>query len=182
MVTPAAEVVKALTDKIRTIPNFPKPGIRFKDITPLLQDPSTLRLAVDVLARHYQDVEVDAVVGIESRGFILGALLALRLGAGFVPVRKQGKLPAAVRRAEYALEYGTDAVEIHADAIRPGSRVVIHDDLLATGGTLAASVRLVEELGGSVVGVNVLVELTFLGGAARLAPHKVFSIIRVDAE
>ena len=182
MVTPAPEVVKALTDKIRTIPDFPKPWIRFKDITPLLQDPSTLRLAVDVFAQHYQQVEVDVVVGIESRGFILGAPLALRLGAGFVPVRKRGKLPAAVRRAEYALEYGTDAVEIHADAIRPGSRVVIHDDLLATGGTLAAAVRLVEELGGTVVDVSVLVELTFLGGAARLAPHKVFSIIRVDAE
>jgi adenine phosphoribosyltransferase len=182
LVTPSPEVVKALTDKLRTVPDFPKPGIRFKDITPILQDASSLRLAVDVFALRYQDSGIETVVGIESRGFILGSPLALRLGAGFVPVRKRGKLPAKVHRAEYSLEYGTDIVEIHADAMRPGTRVLVHDDLLATGGTLGAAIRLVEGLGGIVVGVAILVELTFLGGAARLAPHQVYSVIRVDAE
>jgi adenine phosphoribosyltransferase len=182
MVAPDPELVKALTHKVRTVPDFPKPGIQFKDITPVLQDPTTLRQAVEVFARRYEGVPVDVVVGIESRGFILGSPLAVRLGAGFVPVRKRGKLPAAVHRASYALEYGTDEVEIHADAIRPGMRVLVHDDLLATGGTLGAALRLVEGLGGTVVGVAVLIELTFLGGAARLAPHEVFSVMQVDAE
>ncbi len=179
---PLADAVKALTDKVRTVPDFPKPGIRFKDITPILQDPVTLRIAVDVFAARYEHRPVDVVVGVESRGFILGAPLALRLGAGFVPVRKRGKLPAEVRRASYALEYGSDEIEIHADAIRPGMRVLVHDDLLATGGTLEAAIKLVTSLGGIVVGVAVLVELTFLHGAARLAPHEVMSIIRYDAE
>lgn len=182
MVAPAPEVVKTLTEKIRTVPNFPKPGIQFKDITPILQDPSSLRLAVDVFERRYHAIPVDVVVGIESRGFILGSPLALRLGAGFVPVRKRGKLPAEVRRASYALEYGTDEIEIHADAIRRGARVLLHDDLLATGGTLGAAIELVQGLGGIIVGVAVLVELSFLHGAARLAPHDVFSVIRVGAE
>lgn len=182
MVAPAPDVVKALTDKIRTVPDFPKPGIQFKDITPILQDPSSLQMAVDVLARRYEHAAVDAVVGIESRGFILGAPLAMRLGAGFIPIRKRGKLPAHVRRASYALEYGTDEIEIHADAVRPRQRVLIHDDLLATGGTLGAAIELVQGLGGRVIGVAVLVELSFLKGAARLAPHEVFSVIRVDAE
>lgn len=181
MVVPA-DAVKRLTEKIRTVPDFPKPGIRFKDITPILQDPVTLRLAVDVLGQHYEGAGIQAVVGVESRGFILGVPLALHLEAGFVPIRKRGKLPAEVRRAEYALEYGTDIVEIHADAITPGTRVLIHDDLLATGGTLNAAIRLVEGLGGVVVGVGVLIELAFLGGAAKLSPHRVFSVIRVDAE
>ncbi len=178
----AADAVKRLTEKIRTVPDFPKPGIRFKDITPILQDPASLRLAVDVLGQHYEGSGIQAVVGIESRGFILGTPLALQLGAGFVPIRKRGKLPAEVRRVEYELEYGTDIVEIHADAIMPGTRVLIHDDLLATGGTLSAAIRLVEGLGGVVVGVGVLIELAFLGGAAKLSPHRVFSVIRVDAE
>lgn len=178
----ATDAVKTLTEKIRTVPDFPRPGIRFKDITPILQDPATLRLAVDVLGRHYEGAGIEIVVGVESRGFILGAPLALRLGAGFVPIRKRGKLPAAVRRAEYALEYGTDVVEIHADAITPGTRVLIHDDLLATGGTLNAAIQLVEGLGGIVVGVGVLIELAFLGGTAKLSPHRVFSVVRVDAE
>lgn len=182
MVVPDPDAVKFLTQKVRTVPDFPKPGIRFKDITPVLQDPASLRVAVDVFARGFGDVPIDIVVGVESRGFILGVPLALRLGAGFVPVRKRGKLPAEVRRASYALEYGTDEVEIHADAIKPGMRVLVHDDLLATGGTLGAAIRLVEGLGGTVVGVAVLIELTFLRGAARLAPHEVFSVIRVDAE
>lgn len=182
MVVPDPEVVKALTDKLRTVPDFPKPGIQFKDITPILQDPTSLRLAVDVFARRFQHDAIDVVVGIESRGFILGAPLAVRLGAGFVPVRKRGKLPAQVRRASYALEYGTDEIEIHADALRPGMRVLVHDDLLATGGTLGAAIELVQGLGGLVVGVAVLVELSFLKGAARLAPHDIFSVIRVDAE
>jgi adenine phosphoribosyltransferase len=182
MVAPAPTVVKALTDKVRTVPDFPKPGIRFKDITPILQDPASLRMAVDVFANRYQQDAIDAVVGIESRGFILGAPLAVRLGAGFIPVRKRGKLPAHVRRASYALEYGTDEIEIHADALRPGKRVLVHDDLLATGGTLGAAIELVQGLGGLVVGVAVLVELSFLKGAARLSPHEVFSVIRIDAE
>ncbi len=178
----AEDVVKRLTEKVRTIPDFPKAGIRFKDITPILQDPVSLRLAVEVLGRHFERSGIQAVVGVESRGFILGAPLALHLGAGFVPIRKRGKLPAEVRRTEYALEYGTDIVEIHADAIMPGSRVLIHDDLLATGGTVNAAIRLVEGLGGVVVGVGVLIELAFLGGAAKLSPHRVFSVIRFDAE
>jgi adenine phosphoribosyltransferase len=182
MVAPAPNVVKALTDKLRTVPDFPKPGIRFKDITPILQDPTTLQMAVDVLAQRFQEDAIDAVVGIESRGFILGAPLAVKLEAGFIPVRKRGKLPAQVRRASYALEYGTDEIEIHADAIRTGQRVLVHDDLLATGGTLGAAIELVQALGGTVVGVAVLIELSFLKGAARLAPHEVFSVIRIDAE
>ena len=167
---------------IRTVPDFPKPGIMFRDITTLLKDPLALRAAADALAHHFMDRGITKVVGIESRGFILGALMAERLGAGFVPIRKPGKLPAATLRRSYALEYGTDAVEIHRDAIGRGERVLLHDDLLATGGTMEAAVGLVEELGGNIAGIAFLIELTFLSGRARLGAHEVFSLIRYDSE
>lgn len=162
----------ALVRAVRTIADFPKPGIQFKDITPILADPELLALAVAQLAEPYRDQDVTKVVGIESRGFILGALLAQALGAGFVPVRKAGKLPFTTRREEYALEYGTDAVEMHVDAIAPHDRVLIHDDVIATGGTAAATHRLAAAAGGEVVGFSFLVELAFLGGRQHL-PHDV---------
>jgi adenine phosphoribosyltransferase len=169
-----------LRDSVRSIPDFPKKGILFRDITTLLKDPAALSEAHRQLADRYRSTQVDVVVGIESRGFILGGPLALALHAGFVPVRKPGKLPAAVIREEYALEYGTDTIEIHKDAIRPGQRVLMHDDLLATGGTMQAAVRLVEKLGGTIVGVSFVLELPALGGRERLQPHDVFSLLTFE--
>lgn len=160
--------VARVREAIRDVPDFPKPGILFKDITPVLQDPAIFRDAIELLVEPYRDSRIDAVLGIESRGFILGAPAALELGAAFVPVRKPGKLPAATRRVEYALEYGTDAVEIHVDALRTGERVLILDDLIATGGTAAAAVQLATELSAEVVGAAFLVELSFLNGADKL--------------
>ncbi|MEX1138844.1 MAG: adenine phosphoribosyltransferase [Bacteroidota bacterium] len=171
-----------LSTHIRSIPNFPKQGINFKDITTLLKDPGAFRTAVSLFTEHYASTPVDKVVGIESRGFILGAALAHELGAGFVPVRKPGKLPAPTFRQEYKLEYGVDCIEIHKDAIRPGERILIHDDLLATGGTAAATCILVEQMKGSILGLSFLVELSFLKGRDRLKPHNVFSLIQYDAE
>lgn len=171
-----------LLKTIRSIPDFPKKGIVFRDITTLLKNPAALREALDRCAARYADTAVDKVVGVESRGFILGGALAARLGAGFVPVRKPGKLPAATLRQEYALEYGTDAIEVHADAIGKGERVLMHDDLLATGGTMAAACRLVESLGGKIVGVSFLIELSFLHGRNLLAPYDVYSLVQYDAE
>lgn len=164
-----AELTARFKDRIRDVPDFPKPGIVFKDITPLLQEPDVFRAAVDHIAARHADSRVDAVVGIESRGFILGAPLAYALGCGFVPVRKPGKLPARTVRQTYTLEYGTDALEIHEDALAPGSRVLIVDDLLATGGTVSATLELVRQLGGDVIEAAFLVELSFLGGRARVA-------------
>ena len=153
---------------VRTVADFPEPGIQFKDITPLLAAPSLLRYAVAELAAPFADAGLDAVVGIEARGFILGAMLADHLGVGFVPVRKAGKLPADTLAETYALEYGTDTVEMHADALAPAARVLVHDDVIATGGTAAAAARLVARAGADVVGYAFLVELAFLGGRDRL--------------
>jgi adenine phosphoribosyltransferase len=162
---------------IRDIPDFPEPGIVFKDITPLLLDPRALDDAVDGLARLAEPLSVDFVVSPEARGFILGGALARQLQAGFVPARRPGKLPHETVSAEYALEYGTNAVEVHADAFAGGARVLIHDDLLATGGTAAALCELVEGFGAEVAGCSFLIELSFLGGRERLAPRPVSALI-----
>jgi adenine phosphoribosyltransferase len=169
-----------LKSKIRHVPDFPKPGILFYDITTLLRDPEGLRLSLDALAAPFVATPIDLVVGMESRGFIFGAALADRLGAGFVPVRKVGKLPAGTVKVTYDLEYGTDALEIHADAITPGQRVLIVDDLLATGGTARATIDLVAGLGAEVVACAFLVELTFLKGRAKLGNTAVHAVLPYD--
>jgi adenine phosphoribosyltransferase len=167
-----------LRAKIREIPDFPKPGILFYDITTLLKDPTAYRAAIDLMLEPYKDEKIDLVVGMESRGFIFSAPLAYLLGAGLVPVRKLGKLPAETITVEYALEYGSNTLEIHRDAIQPGQRVLIIDDLLATGGTVHGTIELVERLQGEVVGLGFLVELDFLKGRERLQGHRVESVIR----
>jgi adenine phosphoribosyltransferase len=167
---------------IRDIPDFPKPGITFKDITPLLLDPHAIDTAVEQLAEWAGPRGVDFVVAAEARGFILGAAIARELGAGFVPARKPGKLPAEVVTAEYILEYGIDALELHADAIAHGARVLIHDDLLATGGTARALAELVERLGAIVVGCAFLVELGFLDGRRRLEGFDVHALVTYETE
>jgi adenine phosphoribosyltransferase len=167
---------------IRDIPDFPRPGIVFKDITPLLLDPPALQQAVSKLAAWARPLEVDFVVAAEARGFILGAALALELESGFVPARKPGKLPSETISAEYILEYGVDALEMHSDALAHGARVLIHDDLLATGGTALALAELVEGLGGIVVGCGFLVELGFLEGRRRLEGFDVHALIAYDSE
>jgi adenine phosphoribosyltransferase len=165
---------------VRDIPDFPTPGIGFKDITPLLADPRGLDAAVSGLAEYARPLEPEVVIGAEARGFLLGTALARELGAGFVLARKPGKLPYETVRAEYLLEYGTDALELHSDAVANGHRVLVHDDLLATGGTAKALVELVEQLGGIVVGCAFLIELGFLNGRERLAGHDVHALIRYD--
>jgi adenine phosphoribosyltransferase len=172
----------SLASLIRSIPDFPKPGIVFRDITPLLADPAGLNAAVDALSDLTRDLRPDVVIGAEARGFLFGPALARELGAGFVLARKPGALPHRTIRTEYALEYGTSVLEVHADAIAPGSRVLVHDDLLATGGTARALCSLVEELGGEVVGCAFLIELAFLPGRAALAPHEARTLIRYDEE
>jgi adenine phosphoribosyltransferase len=167
-----------MKQRIRHVPDFPKPGILFYDVTTLLDDRAGFKMAVDAMAKPYDPSTVDVVVGIESRGFIFGAALADRLGAGFAPVRKPGKLPSKTRRATYALEYGTDALEIHEDAIEPSQRVLIVDDLLATGGTASAVVGLVKGLGGQVVGLQFLIELVALNGRERLKGEQVGVVLR----
>jgi adenine phosphoribosyltransferase len=167
---------------VRDIPDFPKPGIVFKDITPVLASAEALDAAVTQLADGARDLKVDVVVGAEARGFLLGAALARELGAGFVLARKPGKLPHTTVRAEYLLEYGTDALELHSDAVAQGARVLVHDDLLATGGTARALCELVEQLEGTVVGCAFLIELAFLDGRRRLAPYPVSSLLKYDAE
>jgi adenine phosphoribosyltransferase len=164
---------------IRDIPDFPKPGIVFRDITPLLLDPRALDAAVARLTRLARDLEIDIVVAAEARGFILGGAIARELGTGFVPARKPGKLPHETARAEYALEYGIDALEVHADAFSGGTRVLIHDDLLATGGTALALGELVRQLGGEVAAYSFLVELEALGGRERLSDFTVHSLVAV---
>ncbi len=166
---------------VRDIADFPRPGIVFKDITPLLLDPRALDGAVHRLARFASELEVDFVVAAEARGFILGGALALRLGAGFIPARKPGKLPHETVSAQYALEYGIDVLEVHADALAGQARVLVHDDLLATGGTAGALCDLVTGLGGEVVACAFLVELSFLGGRERLAPHYVHALIDYES-
>ena len=171
-------VLRALAEKIRDVPNFPREGILFKDITTLLQDAGAFRQAVDIMAQTYQGKAVDLVVGVESRGFIFGGALAYLLKAGFIPVRKEGKLPGQTIAESYALEYGAAVLEIHQDAIKAGERVVIVDDLLATGGTARATARLVQTLGGKVVGISFLIELKFLKGAANLSEYEVVSHLK----
>lgn len=166
-----------LRSLIRDVPDFPKKGIIFKDITPLLKNGPALKLACDGLSECFRDLKIDQVVGIESRGFIFSPIVAYQLNSGFVPVRKKGKLPALTERISYGLEYGEDTLEIHSDALKKGAQVVIVDDLLATGGTAEAVIRLVEKLGATVIGVAFLVELAFLKGRQRLKNYRVHSLI-----
>ena len=167
-----------LSTYIRDVPDFPKKGILFKDITTLLKDGPAFHRAVDLLLAEVRDLRIDAVVGMESRGFIFAAPLAYQLGVGFIPVRKLGKLPAKVVSVEYELEYGTNTLEMHVDALEPGSSVLVIDDLLATGGTVAATIELIERLGASVAATAFLVELDFLHGRRRLAGRRVISLLR----
>ncbi len=166
-----------LAGHVRDIADFPKPGVTYKDITPLLAAPDAFVATVDAIADRFADQRIDRVLGIEARGFIVAAPVAYRFGAGFVPVRKAGKLPWEIERQEYELEYGTDLLEIHRDAIATGERVLVVDDVMATGGTAAATARLVEKLGGEVAGFGFIIELTFLGGRAKLAGHEIVSLI-----
>jgi len=168
-----------LAKYIRDVPDFPVKGILFKDICPLLQNADAFQQAVDTLTDHFRDREIDVVVAIESRGFVFGAPVAYKLHAGLIPVRKPGKLPAETISVEYTLEYGTNTLEIHRDAIQPGQRVLLVDDLLATGGSARAAIDLVEQLGGKVVGLGFLIELTFLRGIEKLEGYEVFSILKL---
>lgn len=168
------EPLKAL---IRTVPDFPKPGILFYDITTLLKDKAGFAQMIDAFAAHYIGRDIDLVLGTEARGFIFAPAIAYRLNAGFVPVRKANKLPAETAKVSYDLEYGQDSLELHLDAIQPGQKVLLIDDLLATGGTMAATVQLVEKLGGEVVGIAFAIELDFLKGRGKLAGHEVFSLL-----
>jgi adenine phosphoribosyltransferase len=168
----------ALKSKIRHVPDFPKTGILFYDVTTLLRDPEGFKIAIDSLANPYRDRGISLVVGVESRGFILGAAVADRIGAGFVPVRKVGKLPSTTVRVSYDLEYGSDSLEMHHDAVEPGQKVLIVDDLLATGGTARATVDLVKQLGGDLQGLAFLIELVDLNGRARLQDEQVFAVLQ----
>lgn len=167
-----------LKSKIRNIPNFPKEGINFKDITTLFKDKEALNYTITEMARELKDKEFDIIVGPEARGFLVGAPLAYETGTGFVPIRKQGKLPAETIRYEYELEYGTDILEMHKDAIKPGQKIVIADDLLATGGTVLSTIKMIEQLGGEVVGVIFLIELEFLNGRKKLEDYDVKALIK----
>jgi adenine phosphoribosyltransferase len=174
--------VASLARKLRDIKDFPKPGIVFKDVTPLLADSAALSLAVEFLTQPFRSQHIDKVVGAESRGFIFGTAVARNLSAGFVPIRKPGKLPFRTRRMSYQLEYGTDSLEIHEDAIKPGEKVLMIDDLLATGGTMVACCDLVRELKGEIAGVAVLIELCFLNGRKKFPGLNVHSVIKIPAE
>ena len=165
-------------DFIRNVPDFPLPGVQFKDITPLIGNGPAFQQVIDQLVDRYRGMNIDYVVGVESRGFIFSAPVAYRLGAGLVPVRKPGKLPAAAISVDYTLEYGTNTLQMHRDAIAPNSRVVLIDDLLATGGTVAAAAQLIEQLGGTIVELAFVIELTFLGARERLPPYPVFSLLQ----
>jgi adenine phosphoribosyltransferase len=169
-----------LKELIRSVPDFPKPGILFYDITTLLKDQTGFAQLIDAFAQYYIDKHVDLVLGIEARGFIFGPALAYRLNAGFVPVRKPGKLPAETVTVKYDLEYGSDSLQIHKDAIQPGQRVIVVDDLLATGGTMLATTQLVKQLGGEIVGLTVAIELDFLKGRAKFPDIDVFSLMHYD--
>ncbi len=171
---------EALKPLIRTVPDFPKPGILFYDITTLLKDKRGFAQLIDAFAAYYIGKEIDLVLAIEARGFIFGPALAYRLNAGFVPVRKPKKLPAATAKVSYELEYGTDSLEIHVDAIEPGQRVIIVDDLLATGGTMQATVQLVRQLGGEIAGLGFAIELDFLKGRAKFGEYDVLSLLHYD--
>jgi adenine phosphoribosyltransferase len=171
-----------LKDLIRDIPDFPKKGIIFKDITTLLKNPNGLINSAEELYKLAKNKRITKVAGIESRGFILGGIIAEKLNAGFIPIRKPGKLPAEKVSESYLLEYGTDSIEIHKDAIQPGDKILLHDDLLATGGTMEAACKLVEKLGGEVVQISFLIELSFLNGREKLNGYDVRSIIQYDSE
>lgn len=170
--------VSFLKSKIRDINNFPKEGVVFKDITPILSDYQSVKKVTDLFLEHLPKIKIDKVVGMESRGFFFGTLLAQRLNAGFVPVRKPGKLPFETIAQTYDLEYGQDQLEIHSDAIKKGENVLIHDDVLATGGTAEAAIKLVEKLGGNIVQLSFLIELSFLQGRTKLGTHNVYSILK----
>ncbi len=174
--------MESLEKFIRDVPDFPKKGIVFKDITPLLADAAALEQAVRQLSAPFEGAGVDVVTGIESRGFIFGSLVAQRLGVGFVPMRKKGKLPFKCVSQNYVLEYGVDTIEMHCDAVKPGAKVLMVDDLLATGGTMAAACKLVASCGGAIVGTAFVVELCFLEGRKKLAPYSVHSLIKVSGE
>lgn len=178
---PGASVEASLRERIREIPDFPRPGVSFKDITPLMADPGTLSLAVAGLAEYARPLSVQCVIAAEARGFLLGPALALELGAGFLLARKPDKLPHTTVGVEYELEYGTNRLELHSDALAPGTRVLVHDDLLATGGTARALCDLVDALGGEVVGCGFLIELAFLNGRERLLPHEAHALLTYDA-
>jgi len=169
-----------LKELVREIPDFPRVGVSFKDLTPLLADVKAFRFAIDTLADHFADRGVNKVLGIEARGFIIAAPIAYRLGVSFVPVRKAGKLPWKVAKEEYVLEYGTDLLEIHIDALSAGDRVLIIDDVMATGGTAVATATLVERLGASVAGMGFILELAFLGGHGKLAAYDTVSLLRYE--
>ncbi len=171
------ETTRRLTAMIRDVPDFPQPGILFKDIAPILQNPDGLREAIDAMAAPFRAAEIDVIVGLESRGFLFGAPIAYNMGLGFVIVRKPGKLPAEKLSIEYELEYGSNVLEIHRDAITPGQRCLVVDDLLATGGTARAAVSLVEQLGGKVIGLSFLIELGFLHGRDQLQGHDIHTVI-----
>lgn len=173
-----------IKSRIRTVAHYPKPGIMFRDITTLLKDPVGLRITIDELARRYADMKIDKIAGIEARGFIIGAPLAYALGKGFVPIRKKGKLPAETIGHDYELEYGTDRIEIHTDAIEKGEKVLLVDDLIATGGTAEAACKLLEKIGGNIVECCFIIDLPDIGGRARLEKrgHKVFALSEFEGD
>lgn len=175
---------QSIKDKIRTVPHWPKPGIMFRDITTLLQDAHGFKDTIDLLVERYKDTPIDLIAGIESRGFIIGAALAHRLGVGFVPIRKKGKLPAKVVSQEYALEYGTDKIEIHEDSIEPNEKIILIDDLIATGGTAMAAATLIKKLQGNVIECCFVIDLPDLGGKKRLedAGYKTFALVEFEGE
>lgn len=174
--------MKKVEDYVRTIPDFPEPGIMFRDVTSVLQDPDGLKLSIDEMIKLLDGVEFDVIAGAESRGFIFGVPVAYELGKAFIPVRKKGKLPCETVSTEYELEYGTACIEIHKDAIKPGQKVVIVDDLIATGGTIEAAIKLIEQLGGEVVKVIFLMELAGLNGREKLAGYDVASVITYEGK
>jgi adenine phosphoribosyltransferase len=174
--------MKEIAEKIRNVPDFPKKGIQFKDITTLTKDGQSFAKVIDLIDEKFRDQQIDAIVGIESRGFIFGGALAYKWGVGFIPVRKPGKLPAEKIREEYELEYGTDSLEIHVDSIQKGQKILIIDDLLATGGTIEATAKLIERLGGEIAGMAFLIELSFLQGRKRINKYNVFTLVDYDDE
>jgi adenine phosphoribosyltransferase len=180
MLSKSAINCEPLKSLVRTVPDFPKPGILFYDITTLLKDKTGFAQLIDAFASYYIGKEIDLVLGIEARGFIFGPALAYRLNAGFVPVRKPKKLPSKTARVSYDLEYGTDSLEVHLDAIEPGQRVIIVDDLLATGGTMQATIQLVRQLGGEIVGLGFAIELDFLNGRSKFQEYDVLSLLHYD--
>lgn len=174
--------INDLKDRIRNIPNFPKPGIVFRDITTLLNDPKAFAKVIDIYSEHFKDKGINKIVAVESRGFIFGGALAYKMGAAFIPVRKLGKLPGETIKKEYELEYGVDALEMHRDSIKSGDNVLVVDDLMATGGTLAASCGMVEKLGGNIAGIGVLVELSYLKGQELFKNYDYLPLIKYDSE